>query len=106
VLAELLAKSPVIGAGPKTAFLQNTYFIEGKLDSSEAYRIGIVKTADKKKYRAKELPKAAVVVGANRDWEFWAYFDMPLKGNDPITLHVPGAPGIEGLAVPKAAPKK
>jgi hypothetical protein len=103
---ELLAKSPVIGAGPKTAFLNNTYYIEGKLDSAEAFRVSIVRTADKKSYRAKELPKAAVVVGANKDWEFWAYFELPHKGNDTIALHVLGAPAIEGLAVPKAAPKK
>jgi hypothetical protein len=103
---ELLAKSPPIGAGPKTAFLKNTYYIAGKLQTGEASRVDIVKTDDGKDWRAKGLPRAAVVVGAKKDWEFWAYFSMPPKGNDTITLHVPGAPAIEGLAVPKAAPKK
>jgi hypothetical protein len=96
----------VPGGGPKIRFLRNTYYSEGKLQTGEAYRVGIVKTADNKNYRAKELPMEPVVVRANKDWEFWAYFPLPQKGHDTITLHVPGVPAIEGLAVPKAAPKK
>jgi hypothetical protein len=103
---ELLAKSPPIGAGPKKAFLKNIYYVAGKLQTGEAHRMDIVTTDDGKDWRAKGLPRAAVVVGAKKDWEFWAYFGMPPKGNDTITLHLPGAPAIEGLAVPKAAPKK
>jgi hypothetical protein len=96
----------VPGGGPKTRFLKNTSYTVGKLQTGEAYRVGIVKTADGKKYRAKELAMEAIKVGAKKDWEFWAYFPMPPKGNDTITLQIPGASAIEGLAVPKAAPRK
>jgi hypothetical protein len=106
---ELLGYSgpfPEPGGRPKDRFLRGIYYTVGKLRTGEAYRVGIVKTADGKNYRAKEVPMEGVKVGANKDWEFWAYFPMPPKGNDTISLQVPGGPAIEGLAVPKAAPKK
>src|SRR5262249_44455386 len=99
---ELLGYSgpfPEPGGRPKDRFLKGIYYTVGKLWTGEAYRVGIVKT-DNGKYRAKEVPMEGVKVGAKKDWEFWAYFPMPPKGNDAISLQVAGVPAaIEGLVV-------
>jgi hypothetical protein len=99
---ELLEKSPVIGAGPKTAYLKNTYYEVGKLETGEGYRVPIVTTV-KRNWIAKDLPKAAVVVGPKQQWEFWACFYLPKGDDEKITLHVADASPLEGLIVPKKA---
>jgi hypothetical protein len=102
---ELLAKSPPTGAGPKLKFVKGIYYEAGKLQSSKAYLVPIVKTEKGDKWLCKGLSAEAVVVDPNKEWEFWAVFYLPRGDDDRITLRVPGTPPIEGLQVPKAAKK-
>jgi hypothetical protein len=103
---ELLPKSPPIGAGPKTAFLKSINYESGKIDTDKAYRIPVVNTVKGNNWRAKDLPKGAVVIGPNMEYEFWAYFYLPRNESDvDMTLHLPDTAALEGLKVPSPGKK-
>jgi hypothetical protein len=102
---ELVGKSPPVGRGPKTAFMENTYYESGKLETANSYRIPIVSTVRGNNWRAKVLPRSAVVVGPKKDYEFWACFYLPRGNDSKITLHIADTPPIEGLEVPKKSDK-
>ena len=102
---ELIGKSPPVGKGPKTAFMENTYYESGRLETTAAYRMPIVRTARGNNWIAKTLPRAAVVVAPKKDWEFWASFPLPRGNDSKITLHIADTPPIEGLVVPKKSDK-
>jgi hypothetical protein len=73
-------------------FLENTFYIEGKLESSKAYHQYITSS--------KELGNTGVKVGPGEQFEFWATFPAPSnKGEKSITLCTLGVPPIRNLII-------
>jgi hypothetical protein len=88
---------------PKEVFWNTLYYFEGRLADDAAYRVGIVRTAGSNKpYSVKVLPRDAVVIRPNKEYEVWACLYPPAKSVSKITLHIPETELIEGLTVPKA----
>jgi hypothetical protein len=107
---EVLGKSPRFRTSegdPKERFWNNLYYFEGKLSDDAAYRVGVVRTVGTNKpYSVKVLPRDAIVIRPNKEYEVWACLYLPEKSVTNITLHVPDTELIEGLTIPKAGGKK
>jgi hypothetical protein len=102
---ELIAATPRFvptNPPPNTAagFYRGVYYVEGKLETAQAFKHSIVFEKGTKKLYAKDLGKQAVKLRPNQQFEVWAKFSLPAtKSETTICLGLPGTPLIENLPI-------
>jgi hypothetical protein len=104
---ELIAATPRFqgtNPPPNTAkgFFSAVYYVEGKLQTAQAFKHYIVSEKRTKKLYAKDLGRAAVKLHPNQQFEVWAKFSSPAAGANTICLALPGCPVIEDVPLPGA----
>jgi hypothetical protein len=109
---ELLAATPRFqgtSSPPNTAakFYAATYYVEGKLQTAQAFKHTIVFEKGTKRLYAKDLGKQAVKLRPGQQFEVWAKFSLPTAASEKaICLHLQGTPLIENVTVQEAERKK
>ena len=109
---ELIARTPPFrGTNPPAntaeGFYRAAYYVEGKLETAEAFKHTVVAEKRTRKPYAKDLGKNAVKLRPNQQFEVWAKFSLPRNRSETaICLHVQGTPLIENVPIQGAERKK
>jgi hypothetical protein len=87
---------------PNTAekFLAAVYYVEGKIETDQAFRHSVVRQAGTGLPFAKDLGRAAVVIRPGQQFEVWAKFALPhARTEKAITFHVMDTPLLEDVPI-------